>query len=266
MYVCPDCKTPLVGLGCPGCAVEFSTSAAGIPLLLSRDQKLQMAHTISAAYDDIYARRSKVWEDQGRTPEFITYFSNLAASFSTDRILEIGCGEGFLLSALRASSKTAVDISPEALQKAKQRSHAQCAVALAERLPFPDDTFDLAVSVGVMEHFLNDREATTEIARVLRTGGRYLALLHVSLTRSQEAAQKIREYIFPRFRPLPLLRWLRSKVVKPIHQPIQREYTPASAAACLKQSGLSIDHVISLHTSPTAPLVGPHVLIYVACK
>ncbi len=266
MFVCPDCKSPLVNGACNSCKVQFANTGSNIPLLLSRDPKLQSVQNISAVYDDIYSNRSSVWEDQGRTPEFMEFFSKLTAQLSTGRLLEIGCGEGFLLSNLKASSKFAVEISPEALQKAKERTRAECAVALAERLPFPPESFDIVVSVGVMEHFLDDAAASREIVRVLRPGGHYVALIHVPLSSSGRYAQKFREYLYPRFRPIAFTRWLKSKFIKPIHQPIQRGYTPESAQACLKQAGLTVDRVISQHNTPSAPLVGPHVYIYVTHK
>src|SRR5689334_3728126 len=132
MYACPDCKNPLNNLSCSNCGVLFETRQ-GIPELFSRDSRFAAARDIGAKYDDIYTHRTDVWGDQGRTPEFIAYFSQTAAALSTGKLLEIGCGEGFLLTALRASDKTAIDISAKALEKAQQKTQAQCAIALAER-------------------------------------------------------------------------------------------------------------------------------------
>ena len=178
--VCPDCKASLAALKCPVCGVQFAESG-GIPHLLSRDARFALTGDFGSTYDDIYSHRTDVWEDQGRTPEFIRYFSNLAAGYSTGSLLEIGCGEGFLFAALRAAEKTAIDISLAAIQHAAGRAQGTFCVAGAERLPFADERFDLAVSVGVMEHFLDDREATSEVRRVLRPGGHYLVLIHTDL-------------------------------------------------------------------------------------
>lgn len=40
------------------------------------------------------------------------------------------------------------------------------------RLPFPDDTFDLVICSEVMEHIPDDAAAASELARVLKPGGR----------------------------------------------------------------------------------------------
>jgi SAM-dependent methyltransferase len=263
MYVCPDCKGQLHDWHCANCGVTFG-ERSGVRELLSRETRFAGARAIGEAYDNIYTHRSQVWEDQGRTPEFIGYFAELAAACSAGVVLEIGCGEGFLLEKLRATDKVAIDISAAALRRAQARTGAQVSVALAERLPFPSQTFDLIVTIGVMEHFLDDRAATAEIGRVLKDGGWYLALIHVQRTAQQKAAQKLREYVYPRFRPLALLRWVGSKLHRPIQQPIQNDYTLESARALLEAQGFEVVRMISRSLEPAAPLVGPHVVIYMS--
>ena len=262
-FVCPDCRSSLHDLTCDCCQVRYEI-VEGIPNLLSRDGRFKSARSIGSVYDYIYSHRRSVWEDQGRTPEFIEYFAGVVAARSTGRILEIGCGEGILLARLQAREKLAVDISAKALQLARSRSGAECAAALAERLPFADSEFDAVFSVGVMEHFLDENAACAEIRRVLKPRGAYIALIHTARTRAQELQQKIRKYLFPRPRPLAFAKWLQTKVYRPIHQPIQRSYTLETGRACLRRHGLEVERVISLATDPGAPLVGPHVVIYVA--
>ena len=265
MFVCPDCKGKLDDLKCSACGKQFSRKN-DFPVLLSQEPQLKSAGEIGDTYDDIYSNRSGVWEDQGRTPEFIAYFSGLLAGLSTGSYLEIGCGEGFLLSAINAQQKAAIDLSSRALKTASTRARAELGVALAERLPFASDSFDLVASVGVMEHFLNDREATTEILRALKPGGHYVALIHVDTTVSERFQQKFREYLYPRPHFGALLKYLSSKIIKPISQPIQRRYTLRTGQACLEESGFLLKETISTRTHKNVPLVGPHVVIYVGEK
>lgn len=264
MFVCPDCKKPLEELFCRQCQARFSMTD-GIPVLLSREAKFQDAAQIGDQYDVIYTKHSNVWNDQGRTPEFIEYFAGLLGTLATGKVLEVGCGEGFLLSAVRASEKSAIDISTEALRKARARTNASFGVALAERLPFADESFDLVFSVGVMEHFLDDREAAREIWRVLRRGGHCAMLLHVDLTSRQRLALKFSEYVFPSFRPVALVRWILGKITSPIIQPIQRRYTVESARACFEAGGLQVYKTISKSSDASAALSGPHVFVFL-CK
>src|SRR6185312_10603639 len=43
-----------------------------------------------------------------------------------------------------------------------------------EGLPFPDDSFDLVVSLETFEHLMNPYYALLEVHRVLRPGGRFI--------------------------------------------------------------------------------------------
>jgi len=250
---------------CTACGTQFY-KLNGIPNFLPKAPRFGCAARISEAYDEIYSHHSNVWEDQGRPREFIDFFSEVVAGLSTGRILEVGCGEGILLDALRSDFKVAIDISSRALQKTQQRTHAQCAVAIAERLPYASESFDVVVSVGVMEHFLDDNEATTEIRRVLRSGGYYVALIHTTLNVPQRLQQKVKEYLYPRVRLVALTKWILKKLYHPISQPLQKHYTTLTGRACLERNGLVIEREITSHDRPRPPLSGQHVVIYVSRK
>jgi hypothetical protein len=62
------------------------------------------------------------------------------------------------------------------------------------------------------------------------------------------------------------MKWLLSKIYRPIHQPIQRRFTVESGRQCLQRNGLEVERVISLASEPGVPLIGPHVVIYLARK
>jgi len=82
LYVCPDCKTPLERLYCRKCSREYA-QRDGIPILLSNDPALQPVFEILKSYDSIYREHTNAWENQGRTPAFIDYFSSLLRRFAT---------------------------------------------------------------------------------------------------------------------------------------------------------------------------------------
>lgn len=255
----------LIDLRCPGCEHQFEYSGR-FPVLLSRDAKFHVYRQIAETYDAIYLQDSNIWESQGRTPEFVQYFSGLLGEFPAKRFLEIGCGEGRLLAAVSANEKFGTDLSIQALEETDARTAAELCVALGERLPFGDGSFDLATSVGVMEHFLDAEAASREVLRVLRNGGRYVALIHVHMTFWQSFRQKIAEYVYPRPRPIRLVTWLRRKLIRPVHQPIQNRFTLTQAKLCLEQSGFVVLKVIHKSNDPAAPLIGPHVVIYICQK
>ncbi|PZF81619.1 class I SAM-dependent methyltransferase [Jiangella anatolica] len=98
-----------------------------------------------------------------------------------DRALEIGAGTGFFSLNLRQagvlSEVTVTDISPGMVEAAKRNARGlgfeiDGEVADAEKLPFPDESFDLVVGHAVIHHLPDVEQAFREMLRVLRPGGR----------------------------------------------------------------------------------------------
>lgn len=87
-------------------------------------------------------------------------------------ILELGCGEGHLLAAL--DNAVGIDIARSDLDIAQ--SVGPCALARAQALPFADDSFDVVLSHLVMT-VVPLEDTLAEAARVLRPGGRFLAIV-----------------------------------------------------------------------------------------
>ena len=112
-----------------------------------------------------------------------------------ERALDVGCGTGTLaLMAQRrvgASGYVAgIDPSPQQIAYARAkaaRGHAPTDFQLGviERLPFPDQSFDVVFSTLMMHHLPAPlkRQGLAEIARVLRPGGR---LVIADFTRKQD--------------------------------------------------------------------------------
>ncbi len=107
----------------------------------------------------------------------------LAAEFVTlldiqpgQRVLDVGCGPGALtarlVDRLGAAAVSACDPSEPFVAAARERfPEADVRSAAAERLPYDDDTFDVAAAQLVV-HFMRDPVGgLTEMARVTRPGG-----------------------------------------------------------------------------------------------
>ncbi len=84
---------------------------------------------------------------------------------------------------------TGVDLSSISLERAKRRCEMagytpDLRVSDAEHLPFPDDTFDIVYSYGVMHHSPDAPQCIRETWRVLKPGGalRVMIYHHPSLT------------------------------------------------------------------------------------
>ena len=100
-----------------------------------------------------------------------------------ERVLDLGCGAGTdsLVAAQMVGPEgrvTGIDMTREMLAKARAAaaqmgaSNAEFLESEAEQLPFPDESFDVVVSNGVID-LIPDKDAVfAEIHRVLRPGGR----------------------------------------------------------------------------------------------
>jgi SAM-dependent methyltransferase len=90
------------------------------------------------------------------------------------RILEVGCGGGYLCAALAKAGyhQVAADISRNAARFTRDRGVADVLVFDATTSwPLPEDSFDAVLMLDVLEHLDDDLTALSEAQRVLRPGG-----------------------------------------------------------------------------------------------
>jgi SAM-dependent methyltransferase len=91
-----------------------------------------------------------------------------------DRILDVGCGMGFLLYEFTQSvpgvEVTGIDISEYAVEHSKEEVRSRIQVGNASSLSFPDQSFDLVISLNTLHNlYCYDLEkALREIERVGR--------------------------------------------------------------------------------------------------
>src|SRR2546425_3339202 len=101
------------------------------------------------------------------------------------RVLEIGCGLGTdgAQFAKAGADYTGIDLTDAAIELARKRFElcglqGNFQIADAENLEFPDESFDLVYSHGVLHHTPDTARAVREIHRVLKPGGRAIVMLY----------------------------------------------------------------------------------------
>jgi SAM-dependent methyltransferase len=83
--------------------------------------------------------------------------------------LDAGCGRGGVVELLHGQVALAVGVDPDRLSLVEHRAPAvRRAAGLMERLPFPDESFDLVVCSWVLEHLARPQRAFDEVSRVLQ--------------------------------------------------------------------------------------------------
>lgn len=92
---------------------------------------------------------------------------------ATDRILDVGCGRGFVTRQVQrlAPATIGIDLNAHAVGNGVT---AGLRVMDAQRLAFPDASFDKIYALHVIEHIPDLTAAFAEIDRVLRPGGTVL--------------------------------------------------------------------------------------------
>lgn len=91
-----------------------------------------------------------------------------------DKVLDVGCGKGFLLydltQAVPGIEVAGIDVSQYAIDNAKEEVKLHLRVGGADALPFADGTFDLVISINALHNLEVDalERALREIERVGR--------------------------------------------------------------------------------------------------
>lgn len=90
-------------------------------------------------------------------------------------ILDNGCGMGMYLRAFAPHSdrRFGLEVEHERAIEALPNSNGVIQ-AVGEQLPYASNSFDFVFSNEVIEHVVDDRECSAEIARILKPGGRFL--------------------------------------------------------------------------------------------
>lgn len=106
-------------------------------------------------------------------------------SFRGQRVLDVGCGNGYVLSqyARAGASTTGIDLTGAAIDLSRRRFalaqlDGQFTIGSAEDLPFATDAFDCVCSMGVLHHTPDTERAVREVHRVLRPGGRLIVMFY----------------------------------------------------------------------------------------
>ena len=165
--------------------------------LLKNEIKKTYASVSEEPDTDFIFPTGRAWaEDLDYPPELANVpdpaaesFAGVANPFSLgrlarrERVLDLGCGAGTdsLVAAQMVGEHghvTGIDMTPEMLAKARAAAAEMGAANVefveseAEQLPFPDASFDVVISNGVID-LIPDKDAVfAEIFRVLTPGGR----------------------------------------------------------------------------------------------
>lgn len=128
---------------------------------------------------DAYASNEVVRDE--RTVKFLVRLANAGRN---DRVLDVACGPAFVTLALaeRGAHVVGVDITDNFIAMARAEasrrnlSNVRFVPGDVEQLPFPDESFDLALCKFAFHHFPRPERVLAEMKRVTTSSGRIILL------------------------------------------------------------------------------------------
>ncbi len=101
---------------------------------------------------------------------------DLAEPRTGEKMLDVGIGTGFFALEFlkRGAEITGIDVSLNMLEIARRKGFENVSPGDAVDLSFPDETFDLVVSITALEFIKEPRRAVSEMFRVCKKGGRII--------------------------------------------------------------------------------------------
>jgi SAM-dependent methyltransferase len=129
-----------------------------------------------ATEDGLEARRSFYEEVDGPDAREVAF--EAVAAVRPQRVLEVGPGPGEASERIArqlGAEVVAVDVSARMVELARERG-VDARVGDVQSLPFDDGSFDCALAAWVLFHVPDLDRALSELARVLRPGGRLVAV------------------------------------------------------------------------------------------
>lgn len=95
----------------------------------------------------------------------------------------VGCGSHAAILAEHSKNYTGIDLTENAIDTTKKRFkkfglEGNLIQMDAEKMDFQDDSFDLIWSWGVIHHSSNTNNALSEVARILKPGGKLIAMVY----------------------------------------------------------------------------------------
>ncbi len=118
-------------------------------------------------------------ESRARNPWILKHIQSLGREPESVHVLDVGCGAGFCTGPLakQGYAVTGLDFSASALEVARANDDTgkiKYVEGDALKLPFADGSFDVVISMDVLEHVAPVSKAVEEASRVLKPGGLFL--------------------------------------------------------------------------------------------
>ncbi|HEV2217280.1 MAG TPA: class I SAM-dependent methyltransferase [Candidatus Dormibacteraeota bacterium] len=127
---------------------------------------------VQTSYREQYRAARPGWRSSGEQ------FDDLVRKHltATSLVLDVGCGRTGGIERFWRDARLAVGVDPDHGSLVARGQGMAVLQSGGEHLPFADSSFDMAVSVWVLEHLEAPGKVFAEVARVLKPGGHFIFL------------------------------------------------------------------------------------------
>jgi ubiquinone/menaquinone biosynthesis C-methylase UbiE len=189
-------RTKLVQIQVKGERKIFSVTVKSMQRSITKKLTYGLATSISKAlemfginakelYEYAYWKYRKLNEKELSNSHYQKLFTEWVgfelSFYDGKRILDIGCGpRGSLEWADNSLKRVGLDPLVNSYRKLGIDNHKMEYVhASVEKIPFPDEFFDIVTSFNSLDHITNLQEAAAEISRVLRASGVFVVVVEI---------------------------------------------------------------------------------------
>ena len=131
-----------------------------------------LPHAAQTAYRERYRAARPGWMASGDRFDLLVEKHLTTAS----AVLDLGCGRTGGIERFWREARLAVGIDPDRGSLSARRDGMTVLQADGDRLPFGNESFDMVVSVWVLEHVAHPQRLFAEVARVLKPLGHFIFL------------------------------------------------------------------------------------------
>jgi len=169
-------------------------------------------------YVDIY---EKIWSTFNEGPSLETQtisncceilINNYQPENKDKKLIDIGCGFGYVINHIPLANIVAVDISMSQLEKLKDYGYKRIRT-FSEDIPIEDSYFDIIICTDVFEHVENVDKLSDELHRLIKPGGMLLFATPWEQDLSVYHTKEYREK-FMKFNFIPHLRSVNNKTIE----------------------------------------------------
>lgn len=125
-------------------------------------------------YKDYFILERKHWLFKVRRKVFLYFIKKFRKSGL--RILDFGCGSGYLMGELQkmGCDTHGVDFEKEAVDYGSEAGVSNLTLGTGSKINYPDSSFDMVTAFDILEHIKDEKPSLGELSRVLKPGGKMI--------------------------------------------------------------------------------------------